>query len=207
MPFDLMSEKRVKPNVAEKAEEFVSLREQVDSFYMPRSVKPNPASEMTTKQQKITLTKPKSPVSHLAKRVRATSPIKSTEERELEEIASVPAFHARPINKKILYGNAPIGINKPYVRPATEFAEFHLSSSSIMSCRPSKSVTLNNNNNVSKTFIIPTKLNRKILEGPDFVVMRSLVPPTEPVPFVLETEKRSQLNCKKDEAIKSKAAH
>ena len=62
------------------------------------------AGNFTQSKSKLTLTRPKVPEFETAQRVRSTK-VKSSAEIEEEMMAKMPKFKARPLNKKVNFGN------------------------------------------------------------------------------------------------------
>jgi len=177
-PFNFASERRV--HGQEVREEFVSLQEQVNSFYL-RKESPEKISS-----SKKTITYPKSPNFELDKRLVHVSNMKSTEEMELEEIANYPKFKARPVDPKLLYEEPVVYIES---KPPTTFKEFNLQTE-----LRNNHKEVNTENSVEERTIKTTKLNPRILEAPDFVPVKNTLPTTTPQPFTFLTEKRNSFH-------------
>ena len=61
--------------------------------------------------------------------------ILSTEEETLFDIVNTQSFQAKPVNKKILYGDGKMGIPQLALRPLTQFQEFNFHSDNMNQTR------------------------------------------------------------------------
>ncbi|CAM6109343.1 unnamed protein product [Calypogeia fissa] len=121
------------------------------------------------------LSEPRNPHLHTAERARPIA-VKSTEELELEELAKVPKFKARPLNKRILESKGELGLLRTIKREPTKPQEFHFATDERLQPRE---------------LPLEQMFGKMSLQqhGPQAPSLR----PTVPEPFNLETENRGLL--------------
>lgn len=119
------------------------------------------------------LTKPRPPQLETANRVR-TSTVKSREELEEEELAKLPKFKARPLNKMIFESKGDLGVPRNQKRMVTTPQEFHFRTDERAHSRDP---------DLLADQILKLSLSKPSKE-------ETILRPTEPKPFHLATDDR-----------------
>eukprot|EP00743_Colponemidia_sp_Colp-15_P001972 GILK01002145.1.p1 GENE.GILK01002145.1~~GILK01002145.1.p1 ORF type:complete len:714 (-),score=130.71 GILK01002145.1:182-2245(-) len=198
VPFHFKADERCKSAASENVTAWKSLAARVEEFSRktPERFRTKPAEHVDTRP--LTLTKPEPFNLSTAGRERSHKEL-STAEREMQELANVQPFKARPLNPKIMESCGDLGVPKVSKVPLTEPQEFHFAVDDRLGNKKRKqSVDEEENTNDSPKGFKARKLNEKILVEPDFV---PALPHkhTEPLGFDLETDRRGARTARKQE--------
>ncbi|CAM6104698.1 unnamed protein product [Calypogeia fissa] len=127
------------------------------------------------------LSEPRDPHLHTAERARPIA-VKSTEEMELEELAKVPKFKARPFNKRILESKGELGLLRTIKREPTKPQEFHFATDERLQHK-----------DLQQRELVPLEQMFSKLSFQQPAPQAPSLRPTVPEPFNLETENRGLL--------------